>query len=234
MFKEHTFVGVVDHEFVLIQHLTKLFLLKYPSVLEEFFYQRMLHQMDTYTGLTNVLELPQPMSISTLIQLALDNPDSGWSPDDGDKETLGEEVAKLLITKAKMLQHHFGIYISSDGELRKIPMLLPTEANVAPNLLHLPECILDLATEVDWDIEENCFEGIARAFGKWYSHPPTCMKDVEEQVDEKVQYTWFLTNIFPEMLRKESEFSPPKTLKESMKIMEVACLQKLYRIFERC
>jgi DNA mismatch repair protein MLH1 len=48
--------------------------------------------------------------------LALDNPDSGWKPEDGPKDDLAKFVVQLLKSKAEMLADYFSMEID---EVRK-------------------------------------------------------------------------------------------------------------------
>ena len=73
-----------------------------------------------------------------------------------------EEVAgliqTLLLEKAPMLQACFGICIDEASKICGLPQLIE---GYVPNLDQLPQFILGLARDVDWDTEQECFEGVA-------------------------------------------------------------------------
>ena len=56
----------------------------------------------------------------------MDLPEVGWSEEDGDKETITQNVTELLTDKdrANMLDEYFSLEINDNGELVSIPLLL--------------------------------------------------------------------------------------------------------------
>jgi DNA mismatch repair protein MLH1 len=58
----------------------------------------------------------EPAPIHELAVLALDNPESGWKPEDGPKEELADFVVKLFKSKAEMLADYFSMEVD---EVRK-------------------------------------------------------------------------------------------------------------------
>ncbi len=57
-----------------------------------------------------------------------------------------------------MLQACFGLGINELSQICTIPQLIE---GYLPNLDELPQFILGLARDVDWDTEQECFEGVA-------------------------------------------------------------------------
>ena len=76
-----------------------------------------------------------------------------------------EEVAgliqTLLLEKAPMLQACFGICINELPQICTLPQLIE---GYVPDLDQLPQLILGLARDVDWDSEQECFDGVAKVF----------------------------------------------------------------------
>lgn len=107
--------------------------------------------------------------------------------------------------------------------LRSLPRLL---ADHEPSIHSLPEFVFQLATEVNWEEEEACFESVAQVLAHWYAELryPAQGADKTALVLEHV--------VFP--ATKRAEFSPPHELNDASIITPVACLTKLYKIFERC
>ena len=56
--------------------------------------------------------------------LALEDPESGWSEEDGPKEDLARNVSDLLTSKAEMLDDYFSLKVSCEGDILALPMLL--------------------------------------------------------------------------------------------------------------
>lgn len=106
--------------------------------------------------------------------------------------------------------------------LRSLPRLLPDHE---PSIHSLPEFVFQLATEVNWEEEEGCFQNVAQVLAQWYAelrYPSPAGKSA--LVLEHV--------LFP--ATKRAGFSPPRELNDASIITPVACLTKLYKIFERC
>jgi DNA mismatch repair protein MLH1 len=148
------FVGCLDREMSLIQHQTGLFIVNTGILSEELFYQLSVFNFGNF----GYFKLMQPIPVAKLAHMALDDPDTEWTPDDGSKEKLSKRCAKLLLSKASLLDDYFSIKIrkiaykpSADVEeeetivLEALPMLLE---DFEPNLIDLPMFIIRLATEV--------------------------------------------------------------------------------------
>jgi hypothetical protein len=108
------------------------------------------------------------------------------------------------------------------GLLRTLPRILPDHE---PPIHSLPEFLFYLATEVNWEEEEPCFENVAHALARWYaevrypSNPGRAALVLEHVV-------------FP--AAKSAVFYPPGDLNDASVLVPVACLTQLYKIFERC
>ena len=87
-----TFVGCVDRELALIQHETKLFLVN-TSRLSQLLFRQML--FTNFSSLP-VIELSDPPKVKDLALIGLDMEEVGWSPEDGDKKSLGEALFSIL------------------------------------------------------------------------------------------------------------------------------------------
>jgi DNA mismatch repair protein MLH1 len=141
MLQNHKFVGCVEKSLALMQHGTRLYLTNVTSLSTELFYQIVLFAFGNFGH----IRLNPPAPISELALLALNAPNSGWTPEDGPKEELAEYVLKILNEKSAMLADYFSLEIDTDGNLKSLPMLLE---DYVPNLNGLPMFVLRLATEV--------------------------------------------------------------------------------------
>ncbi|RLN86778.1 hypothetical protein BBJ28_00016585 [Nothophytophthora sp. Chile5] len=218
LFREHSFVGVVDKQYSLVQYRTKLYIVRHDEVAFHVFYQQVLLQF----GVMQPINLQKPLPVYELVVEALKNPRNGYDEEDGPKEQLADEIKTLLVANGPMLAEYFSIDIDSQGMLRTLPRLLPDHE---PSIHSLPEFVFQLATEVNWEEEEPCFEGVAQALARWYGemrYPASAER--EALVLEHV--------LFP--ATKAAAFSPPNELNDAQLITPVACLTNLYKIFERC
>lgn len=117
---------------------------------------------------------------------ALLQPEPGSS-----REELCGLVEALLTQKAEMLQEYVGMTFASQPVpdqqqqqqhpaglgpglyLTGIPQLLD---GFVPDLSSLPQLILHLARDVDWDTEEECFQSLATAIAAFYAVQPLLCK----------------------------------------------------------
>ncbi|XP_071802994.1 DNA mismatch repair protein Mlh1-like isoform X1 [Asterias amurensis] len=239
MLRHHTFVGCVNAEFALLQHQTKLYLVNTSKLTRELFYQLMIFDFSN----SGIMRLSTPASIYDLAMLALTSEESGWTSDDGPKEQLAQYVQDLLVSKAELLDDYFSMQIDKDGNLCTIPLLLD---NYIPDLERLPMYVLRLATEVDWDEEEDCFKSFAKETGLFYSiHKNIRLKERDEKQDQESSapsstestmpsYNWRWTIehiIYPAF---KSILLPPKSSAEDASVLQIANLPDLYKVFERC
>lgn len=78
---------------------------------------------------------------------------------DGSKEEVAPLIQQLLQDKAALLQECFAIEITSEGLLTGLPQLIE---GYCPDLNRLPQFVLQLARDVDWENEKECFRGLAQ------------------------------------------------------------------------
>lgn len=91
----------------------------------------------------------------------------------------------------------------------------------------LPTYLIRLVTEVNWESEKECFDTFSRQTAIFYSQPnpdktPESLK-AEEWKQEHI--------IFP-AIRKN--FLPPTSFVHNGAILQIASLNDLYKVFERC
>lgn len=141
MLQNHKFVGCVEKSLALIQHGTKLYLTNVTSLTTELFYQITLFAFGNFGH----INLNPPAPIAELALIALNSPNSGWTPEEGPKEELAEYIVKLLKEKSAMLADYFSLEVDKEGNLKSLPLLLD---DYVPNLSGLPMFVLRLATEV--------------------------------------------------------------------------------------
>lgn len=115
--------------------------------------------------------------ITELLRTVLDNPISGWTPDDGDKDQIASAISELLVERARMLEEYFSIEISRTGCIAAIPIIIKS---YVPPMGALPLFLFHLSTRVEFSAEQQCFQSIARELAEFYAiRPPTNLKLME-------------------------------------------------------
>lgn len=211
------FVGCIDEGFSLIQSGINLYICNTQNLVEELFYEIMLYDFANY----GVIKFSESLPIYDLALLGLETKDAGWTKEDGKKEDLAKSVEELLLEKADMMKEYFSIVIDKKGNLKSLPILLD---QYYPNEAGIPLYILRLATEVDWNTEQICFQNICRETAKLYS-----------QIDiESDTYDWkHVTEHILYSAIKES-LLPPNHFAHDSTLLQLASLSDLYKVFERC
>ncbi|KAI8124797.1 hypothetical protein FF38_11313 [Lucilia cuprina] len=217
--KEMVFVGVVDKYFALFQHETKLYMANTLKLSEELFYQRLVYE---FQNLSQIKITSDKLPIKDLILIALNSSESGWTEEDGDKEELSKNAADILLEKAPIMREYFSLNISAEGELETLPSLLKQHS---PSITYLPLFMLRLATEVEWDTEEECFETFCRETANYYS----IVAEVELQAEPK-RHKWQVEHVLYPAFKKY--LLPNNQMKKHF--YELTNLPTLYKVFERC
>ena len=234
LFADHTFVGVVNGTYSLLQHKTALYLVDHTRVSEALFYQLILQSFSTHTPMT----LSTPIKCTDMLDLLPPSP-SSLSPD-----------VSTLFRSASMLRDYWALTVTEDGSLSTIPDLL---SHYTPPLVALPLFLRALCVEVDWSEEERCLKGVSRALSHWYRIQPGMYIEEKEQKgggleegkdggegmgeaeEEELlggQVRWCIEHsLFPAC---RHSFSPPHTFLTDGTVTQVASLENLYKIFERC
>lgn len=158
--------------------------------------------------------------------LALESAESLWAPEDGSKHDIAVFLENLLCSRSDLLEECFKISINPDTKmLVALPELL---SDYEPAILRLPIFALRLGTEVEWEDEEKCFRDVCQELANLFQlHPPSLYVNQEPGSEWCAQHL-----LFPAF--KRFEFYPPEQLQEDGSIVQVAALEKLYKVFERC
>lgn len=234
LFSQHVFVGCVDTQYTLLQHNTKLYLCDNQKLMEELFYQFLVYHFQHFDS----IRLCNPLPIYDLSVVALELPETGWTPEDGDKVELAKKIVKILAAKGTMLSEYFKMEIDENGVLKSLPTLLGNffgfkpfqkltyrvSDNHMPEISGLPLYILRLATEVNWETEKECFRTFARETATYYSQI--------DETNENNNWKWTVEHVVYPAIK--DYFLPPKNFTENTAVLQVADLPSLYKVFERC
>ncbi|KKY25006.1 putative dna mismatch repair protein [Phaeomoniella chlamydospora] len=254
VFATHTYVGLVDdfRRLCAIQGGTKLYLVDYGMISNEFFYQVGL----TDFGNFGQMVLEPPPKLVELLEIGAEQ-----QAEEVNRATGGQDPAKILervpqtinqhlIDRRAMIKEYFSLEITEDGLLKSIPILLK---DYTPCLAKLPGFLLRLGPYVNWNDERECFHSFLRELARFYvpeQLPPHVLPDddsVKPQEDEttitagigdgydllkkrKTQMPIFLEHVlFPAF---KSRLIATNGMLEG--VLEVTNLPSLYRVFERC
>ena len=247
VFRRYTYVGAATGALALLQHGTKLYLASVPRLSRELFRQQALLRF----GAVPVLALAPPAPLLPLLLDALDaaEAEGRWAPGDGPKADVARVLSELLVLKGPMLREYFALDIAeaaaddaaaADGAvLRSLPVLLEGHT---PDLVGLPEFLLHLGNDTDWDTEKGCFADVARHLGEFYamqppppeSPPPTAAAGEAPQQQSVAMraHERAVAHLLLPALRQY--LRPPAAFATDGTVLQVACLEQLYRVFERC
>lgn len=165
---------------------------------------------------------PDKLPVKELIVLALDSPESGWTEEDGNKEELALQATNILIEKSAIMREYFSLNITDEGALEAIPSVLP---KYCPSKTFLPLFLLRLATEVEWDTEEDCFKTFCREAAHFYAK----VSEAELETEPK-RHKWMVEHVLYPAFKKY--LLPSNDLKKQL--YELTNLPTLYKVFERC
>lgn len=261
-----TYIGMADDVFALLQYKTQLYLANVVNLSKELMYQQVLRRFAHFNG----IQLSDPASLRLLIMLALKEEDLDLQSNENEdlREKIAEMNTELLKDKAELLEEYFCIYIDSHGNLSRLPVILD---QYTPDMDRIPEFVLSLGNDVDWEDEKNCFQTIAAAVGNFYAmHPPLLPSpsgdglqfyrrrkpeknpddkekatDIDVEMEDELEHEllseaetawaqreWSIQHVlFPSM---RLFLKPPTSMATNGTIVQVASLEKLYKIFERC
>ncbi|KAF8421227.1 hypothetical protein EV426DRAFT_706855 [Tirmania nivea] len=263
VFRDHTFVGIVDESrrLAAMQHGVKLYLVDYAAVCFELFYQIGLSDFGNF----GTIKLDPPLVIRNLVQIAADQEKQAEGErdvvmagtgdlDDStfDWDEAVEATTSLIISKRAMLFDYFNMTITEEGDLCTLPLLVK---GYLPSMGKLPMFLLRLGPNVDWTSELECFESMLREIAGWYvpeilpppsSTPRLAVSPSSETASGVEGTTATATDQALGRRREEIVNAIENVLFPAFRkrlvppksllnhVSEVANLKGLYRIFERC
>jgi DNA mismatch repair protein MLH1 len=245
--RRHTFVGMATGALALLQHGTKLYLASVPRLSRELFVQLALQRF----GCAEPMLLSPPAPVEPLLLDALSAAEAAgeWTPGDGSHADVARLLAQLLAVKGPMLKEYFALDVGEDGTgsssvvLRSLPLLCD---GYTPDLLGLPEFLLRLGNDTDWEAEKPCFADVAKHLGELYVMRGPVHELQQPEADTAEQqgaathprsaaersHEWAVAHVLLPALRQH--FHPPAAFATDGTVLQVACLEQLYRVFERC
>lgn len=245
----------------LFQRGTKLYAARVRALAKEFFYQRVVGRFGAIPRV--VLTSPAKLETLVAMALEEEGEEGAPDPAEEEAEepppraeeraAAASAVADLLVEKAPMLREYFAVDIDEASKsLVALPELVEGHA---PDLSRLPEFFLALAQDVEWGEEKPCFRSVAREIAAFYA-------DGEEEEAAEANDAGVADEVagmgsrgaeggtggggasdaerrervtrhalFPAMRKS---LKPSRELAGSGAVLQVACLEQLYKVFERC
>lgn len=249
IFTEHVFVGLVDldRRLAAIQHLTKLYIVDYGAVSAELFYQIGLSEF----GNLGSIDLRPPVKLRDLLTVAIEAHQAKQPLELRDDATKRNEhinsVYDRLFGRRDMLREYFALDISDTGDLTSVPLLM---RDYKPALSKLPNFVLRLGPNVDWDTEMGCFSSFLRELALFYvpemlntpstrrskksaktDHEPSSSDSTEMSQKETELRSTIENVLFPAFKKR---LIATVNLANEKRVCQVANLPDLYKTFERC
>ncbi|XP_050747408.1 DNA mismatch repair protein Mlh1 isoform X1 [Gymnogyps californianus] len=202
MLHDHSFVGCVSPQWALAQYQTKLYLLNTTKLSQELFYQILIYDFANF----GVLRLSEPAPLYELSMLALEDPESGWTEEDGPKEGLAEYIVEFLKKKTEMLKDYFSLEIDE------------------VNWDEEKECFESLSKEL----------AMFYSIRKQYIIDEANLTNSQNEDSDSGSTTWKWTVEHVLYKAFRTHLLPPKHFTEDGNILQLANLPDLYKVFERC
>ncbi|CAI7720461.1 DNA mismatch repair protein MLH, putative [Plasmodium vivax] len=163
--KNSIYVGAVDNLHSLIQYKDKLLMIKMPLIIKEITYQSILNRI----GRIPPFKFDPPIPLYDLLLVAVNNSQSGYfeNPDYVTKnmERICNELEQVFYSYEEMYADYFSLIIE-DGCVCTFPACC---GEYFPGQEFLPLLFLRLATQVDYEKELNCINGICYLIANFYS-----------------------------------------------------------------
>ena len=244
MVRNMVLVGVCDpgdpDGLWLIQHATKLSAVRFRTMAREFFFQRVVARFGAHR--TRRLAERAPISDLVVLALELEQDEDGIDGELADPTLVARaaEAARERRREGALLGEYFGVDVdATSGSILGLPVLVE---GFEPDLRGLPEFALALAHDVDWTEEKACFRTVADALATFYadsfdSSPETerdasaAKTGTEAETEDPERVRAIKQFVFPAMRRC---LHPSKVAAVQGVATQVASLEQLYRVFERC
>ena len=240
-----TFVGFVDSSFILLQHQTRLYLCNFSVLCLETLRQQVFMRFSNFDR----IHLSKPLSLKSVLDCAC----HGLVLNKDDSETVWTAVACMepIMRMREMLSEYFSIEITSEGMITALPQIID---GYAPNIRLLPWFFYNLASKVNWTLENECFFGIAFHLARFYlprppsgistvqvSPPPPsaaaaaaagAVRDKATADEEQSSYERSVKHVLLPAIK--NLLYPPRCFANDGTFVQIASLETLYKVFERC
>ena len=249
--RSHTIVGPADVSTGkwLIQHGTKLLMINVNVASRALMYQLAMAKFNGFKRIS----IEPPARLSDLIE---EEEEEGKAK--GKIEELLLLHAKMLkeyfgIEIEKEAKELTSVEKNVDNGAKEEDVLISALPEIldghVPDVSRLPEFVKSLHAKVDWSNEKQCFVAVAECLAEFYgvlddddddeeednnnNNNNSNNNAEEERKDTTDASTWQTKHVvFPAL--SSSAFAPPKAFARDGTVVEVARLEQLYKVFERC
>ncbi|WVZ67344.1 hypothetical protein U9M48_016434 [Paspalum notatum var. saurae] len=257
--KNCTYVGLADDVFALIQHNTHLYLVNIVNVSKELMYQQALCRFGNF----NAIQLSEPAPLLDLLLMALKDDELVCDENDEEKLEIAKVNSEILKDNAEMINEYFSIHVDQDGNLIRLPVVLdqytPDMDRLPEFVLTMgndvtwddeKECFRTAAAAIGnfYALHPPILPNPSGSGIQLYKKNKDCMtggehvdRTDEDDIDQELlaeaetawsQREWTIQHVlFPSM---QLFLKPPKSMATDGTFVQVASLEKLYKIFERC
>lgn len=193
MFRDHECVGLVGLKYLIFRYCGGTYMCSLFAVLYELFYQRIL---DGFANLPQ-LRLNPPVKIDECLEVT---------------ECNQEHIKEVLHSREALLRDYFSISIEK-GVVYSLPVVVE---GYTPSLTCFPLFLRNIAELVNWEEEEECFDGIINTIASLYA-----AVEIDEDNDKRMTrlQNEIVNVLLPEL--KKSSFRPSKHLLEEESVIEI-------------
>jgi DNA mismatch repair ATPase MutL len=233
MLKAHTFVGVIDSVFSLVQHGTRLLVVDHSNLLQDLMYQLVVRQF----GQLDAYALTVSAPLQDLLRAGLEQQSKHPAGTNVEQEVAA--AVDLLCSKAPLLDEYFSVGIDAEnGTLAALPVVLVGHAPV-PDAV--PAFLWALCRKVVWTDETECFRTVSLCLAELYGTLATTRPLVIDATSVAAGDAFPpLTGEASEMLRTliypalRKYLIPHRARSKDHTVVQIAALEQLYKVFERC
>ena len=230
-----TLVGFVDAAFVLLQYQTQLYLCNFRVVCEELFRQQVFLRFSNFDR----IQLTPPLPIRDLLERACPLVCAQRPPDSTAPLWTPAACVDALLRMREMLAEYFSLELTPDGALAALPQIVD---GYVPDLAYLPLFLYCLASEVNWQLESECFHGVAHQLARFYvprlpraaaaggAEAATTLEEAPD--DQRKAYEAGVQRVLLPAVK--SLLYPPRAYANDGTFVQIASLETLYKVFERC
>lgn len=260
--KQCIYIGMADDVLALAQCKTRLYVLNVVNLSKELIYQQVLRRFAHFNVMH--LSTSAPLMELLMIALDEEERMGRWCESDGPKGQIAQLNVELLMCKAEMLKEYFSIEIDESGNLCTLPVVLdqytPDMDRLPSFVLNLgnnvdweseKECFETLAAAMaDFyamhppflpNPNENehsqtyCVSKSKQAATDEGSEEQAGGSDIDMRAEAETAWAhreWSIQHVlFPAM---KLFLKPPMHMANDGTAVQLACLENLYKIFERC
>ncbi len=203
-------------------------------VTRAFFYELILSGVQNFQPVA----LSPPPAVRSLLRMNMELNKSAKF------DALGEAEQNDLLTtleavlakprRREMLKEFFALEISDDLELRSLPLVLQ---NYTPDMTALPSLMLRLCTKVSYQVEKECVRDLSNELARFFSlqtiEPAWAADGEPVELYNRAQRAKVIEHVVFSSMRG-ADFRPPKTLASDGAVRQIASIDQLYKVFERC